>query len=234
MQLKHIWQYGIELEGCWDARRDGHVHDGSVRSKTTDFVGFIGELPSPPFSCWDKFTEWYRANYPIESEYSPSCGGHIHISFRTMQAYCATTSDTFMTDLSKVMCDYAVEHPEVGPELLSRFQGNNDYAKLQSKWRDQAYCSVKAGQRYTMVNYPHRRYSTIEVRAMPMSDNKEALLLSIEFLLEWVDTWVEIELNRQRCTPTRICVSGDIEGAEVEVEDLTLPIATLMRGVKRS
>lgn len=216
---------GIEIEGGFDIKWDRldttFHHDGSVELEDVEYCSCcnnecdhednndcncvcgetesgdrVGELVSIPLS-FDKIHEWVNRNYP--RDFNNSCGMHVHFSFKNDHEYSKFCSQEFYDYFIKEITRWADKNKvNKNSRFYTRLQGRNTYCKkhfsmfiLKDQLRDY-------GDRYTILNYCHRRHHTIEIRLSHVWQNKDYAYMYIEACYDIFNAWLLLQKRSTR------------------------------------
>jgi hypothetical protein len=172
-----VYRIGIELEGGWIKLPPGVQrlqHDGSVQipREMGDPAFQVGELGIGPLTL-EEWSKWLKVNYP--QKVNASCGMHVHLQLATSLAYSRLMNPSYPATVIAYMSKWskgeglAKDHP-----IWPRLKGKSVYcqhlymADEQIRNTGKDHNRERNGHRYTVINYCHGRYGTIECRLLPM------------------------------------------------------------------
>jgi hypothetical protein len=198
---QRVYRVGVELEGGWDSLPKGTrvVRDGSIHFDLPPL--HVGELPSPPYDL-ETLKLWLRQHYP--PHVNITCGMHVHLSFKTAFIYQRLMSPAYPSTILAYMTRWATDeklgslHP-----LWERLRGNSIYcqhqffADEQVRRPEKDYDRSREGHRYTVVNYPYSRTSTLECRLLPMMDTPELAIRAIEEIVKITNAFLVASAKRE-------------------------------------
>ena len=217
---------GIELEGGFDKGYDesdtSYHSDGSVdiddeycyccnnecdhdNSNDCDCICGnsehvrVGEYLSKPLP-FDKIHEWINRNYP--DEFNSSCGMHVHFSFKNDYEYSKFCSKAFYDYFMANIKEWADKnHVDKDSRFYHRLSGKNSYCK-----KDVNDMLIKSqlesfGDRYTILNYCHKKHHTIEIRLSHVWQNRDYAFMYIEACYDIFNRWL---LQQKRSTRIKL------------------------------
>lgn len=198
---------GIELEGGWSTLPNGTslVRDSSVLidpHQPNGSVLKVGELPSPPLELteWEK---WIRKMYPQVT--NPSCGMHIHMSFKNALAYQKLMVEQYPSTIVAYVTKWAKDegltktHP-----IWPRLEGKSEYcqhtfsADLQIQNHAKDYDHHRPGNRYSVIVYHYNRLRTIECRLLPMMANVDLAIRALQNIIDTTNKFLVASTSRER------------------------------------
>jgi hypothetical protein len=224
-----IYRVGIELEGGWTKLPTGCrglAHDGSVSIPSESAVSpplQLGELPSGVLTLME-WAVWLKANYP--QKVNQTCGMHVHLSPRTALCYSRLMDPSYPGTVVAYIRRWAErEGLPSDHSMWPRVKGKSIYCQHLYMADDQVRNVTKdhnqgrQGHRYTVINYCHGRYGTVECRLLPMMD-------SVEQATRLVQEFIDITNGFLRATRRKeLRAKVDVEGDHHEsYEDLVLEI----------
>ncbi len=170
-------------EGC-DHDCDGY-HD-SQGSGAGEYV-----TRPVPYKQWNKMVKILDENYP--SATNDSCGGHVHFSPKNKIIYQIFMNEDFWYGLKEHLRRWAIRNlNENGIEKMkSRLAGEGSYCHNRFTPEEQF---EGGNDRYTHINYDYKKYGTIEIRLLPMFDQKELYIKAVKDMLDFVVNWIQKEL----------------------------------------
>lgn len=188
---------------------------------TCDFrlMGEYIMYPPMPYSKFNQFLTEVIKSYP--DQVNATCGGHTHYSFESFLYYCLTMDISFVRGLIKMIIDFAnndATDEEDITTILNRVHGGVSYSRAEFNPISQIDGS---GDRYTHVNYPYSKHKTIEIRVLPMMQEKNDMSLLLEKTTDYVDSYVRNVLNSMSAKKTRTVYTYNPEFAgKIKREDV--------------
>jgi hypothetical protein len=209
MNKSKLDKIGVEIEGGWTK---GHkclpnVHyDGSINLPIPEYhsirwvrplsgwnkkYNVIGEIRSIPYSRLRSVEDWIKQNYP--SVTNPTCGLHVHVSTKTLEAFSLFTQDRFYKLFLTGMEEWGKKHlgrtSEEDKAFWNRLEGKNTYCLRQFKPLRQLQGT---DLKYTHLNFlAYREHGTLECRLLPAFSTLEKALLSVKFFVKLTDGFLE-------------------------------------------
>jgi hypothetical protein len=222
-----IYRIGIELEGGWIKLPPGVrqlQHDGSVQIEPQAGIPLqIGELAIGPITL-QEWPRWLKTHYP--QKVNQTCGMHVHLQTTTSLAYArlmdarypATVIDYFKRWSTRE--GLSKDHP-----IWNRLRGKSVYcqhlymADDQIRNNSKDHDRARPGHRYTVINYCHGRYGTVECRLLPMMDTVDQAERAIQ---EFVDITNGF-LRATRKKEIKVSVSTEADAAVVDDMEIIIP-----------
>lgn len=213
-----IYRIGIELEGGWTKLPPGTrglQHDGSVQIDRGigDQPLLTGELANGPMSM-QEWESWLKIHYP--QRINGTCGMHVHLSPRTSLCY------------SRLMDP---QYPGTVVEYFKRWAGNEGLSKDHPIWPrlkgKSIYCQhlymaddqvrnvtkdhnqQRPGHRYTVINYCHGRYGTVECRLLPMMDTAKEAIGMVQELIDITNAFLKVTRRKEERHSASLEVDGE-------------------------
>lgn len=197
---------GVELEGGWKVQPAGMaiVRDGSVFKDGGDDGALkrdqfpdhkCGELPIGPFQV-AQIAKAMRQCWPDIVD--KSCGLHIHQSFNSLFHYMLLAdSASYQETICKYLAIWAKEEGfDAKHDIWNRLSGKSAYCQKEfwpqaqmtraAKDHDQA----RHGHRYTVVNYCFERFSTVEIRVLPMMTSVEQGIRGVKRVIDITNAYL--------------------------------------------
>lgn len=196
MDFGRIDMAGVELEGGWtDTPPSDLIGDGSISLRQGNAgangqpINYVGEIPSPPFKSPDKLFAWMKLNYPQHT--NSSCGMHVHTSFKSQNSYVRIMDRAFFDYIRTGLSAWGTDRPGTDPRFFERLSGSNTYCKNEYNPMGQVRYKDKSPHRYSILNYCHGRYKTVELRALPLFGTYEEAVAAITAYFELVEAWLK-------------------------------------------
>lgn len=212
-----IYRIGIELEGGWVKLPPGVTrlqHDGSVQIDRAigDPAFQPGELAIGPITM-EEWPKWLKVNYPQKVNHT--CGMHVHLSPRTSLAYSRLMDPSYPGTVVAYVSTWAKreglakDHP-IWPRLRGKsiFCQHLYMADDQIRNTGKDHNRERPGHRYTVINYCHGRYGTVECRLLPMMQDAEQAQRLIQ---EYIDI-TNAFLRATRKKEPRLHVQAEVDG----------------------
>lgn len=167
-----------------------------------------GELPSEPLEP-SKFVAWMKKFYP--SHVNETCGLHVHMSFESALHYQRLMTPAYQGTVVRYLTDWAKEEglPSSHP-IWSRLKGESRYCQLkyfadaQAQTRSKSYDQSRPGHRYTAINYPFLQHGTVEVRILPMMENVDQGIRSVQRVLDITNAFLVTAAKKEDKAATAI------------------------------
>lgn len=219
IKRRRIQYIGLELEGGWDQAPSQLGYDGSVQGINRIHVG---ELRSPKltYSTWET---WLRTNYP--SEVNDTCGLHVHFSFASPLMYarlvCREYPATIVSEVRKwaERKNLPASHP-----LWARLKGKSQYCQHLFQPHHQIAVMRKTfdhhtpGHRYTVINYPYNRLSTIECRLLSMMASVDEAKEAVDVVLDTTELFLVTTAKKEvKVSQEFVETSGTIKEVHIRV-----------------
>jgi hypothetical protein len=181
-------------------------------------LGFsVGELEFGPWPAQSFATDWegvFDNCYP--EEVNESCGQHVHISFPSTGIYGAFVRQDFRPWLMGGLKNWVERDHANGGAIPAgwptRLSGRNQYCQATYEpgmvWGQ--------GDRYSQVNFCHRKHGTMEVRVLPMFETPAQSKAAIAELVRLVAIWANAFAPRPR-KPILIG-EAELDGESASVE----------------
>ncbi len=182
-----IQRVGVEMEGAWRIRPDAVdpktgtlvararypklKEDPSVRGFSKDVHWYaIGEVASEPLTRNDLW-QWMETSKP--DVVNPSCGLHIHMSFRHELDYQQLMDRSYHDYMLLGLHRWGLKHIDPKHHFWPRLRGTNLFC--QDVFHADLQAQFKGGgggplhdHRYGIVNFPWSQHKTVEIRVLPM------------------------------------------------------------------
>lgn len=223
-----IYRIGIELEGGWIKLPPGVrqlQHDGSVQIERG--IGEpqfqTGELAIGPLelSEWQK---WLKTHYP--QKVNQTCGMHVHLQTSNSLAYSRLLDARYPGTVIEYFKRWstreglAKDHP-----IWPRLRGKSIYCQHLYMGEEQIrntqkdHDRARPGHRYTVINYCHGRYGTVECRLLPMMQTVEQAERAIQ---EYIDI-TNAFLRASRKKESRFSVCAEADAGIVDDVEIVIP-----------
>lgn len=208
----NIHMVGVEMEGGWfpDNVPDDLKSDCSVQVNDDGDGDFCedcdqyncgcgnsedryhnGEYVTDPISKWDYLVGEMKNNYP--DKVNSTCGLHVHISVPSTRAYEALMSERFYNFLKKSLRVWGKKNNIPSSDnFWHRLAGKNQYCEDFHDPDSQVFDTGKSGNRYCIVNYCFSCHGTMEVRVLPMFNNKNLSISAVERVLWTVNRYLSL------------------------------------------
>lgn len=205
-QVRYWAKVGIEIEGGWETsprvvadRVNGAVvvGDGSVHTNAE----YSSEIITQPYASLASAKAALEQLYPDET--NSSCGMHVHVSFKTEEAYSRLMSEEFYFYYLLRWQTWGQNTGIVG-EFWRRLRGENDFCRREFRVMEQAPARSKGSARYCHLNYCYRHHGTIESRLLPMFKDKKFALLALEETIsiyqDYLNNYAVVDLPEELVT----------------------------------
>lgn len=196
MDFGRIDMAGVELEGGWTDRPPSNlIGDGSISLREGNegangqIINYVGEIPSPPFKSPTEMFDWMKLNYPQHT--NSSCGMHVHTSFKSQNSYVRIMDRAFFEYIRAGLLDWGQSMDLRDPRFFARLSGSNTYCKNEYNPMGQVRYKDKGPHRYSILNYCHGRYKTVELRALPLFTTYDEAVAAIAAYFELVEAWLK-------------------------------------------
>lgn len=219
-----INKVGIELEGAWAVKPNSLQHDGSVKFEATELecehvchclecsaldptiidqgrscsAKYIGEVASKPIAP-RSVSKWVRSAYP--QAINPSCGFHIHVSFKNINSYLVLMDRKFYEFFLTKMQEFGDKNkiPKTHP-FWSRLRGENRFCKREFN-PDKQINEIKKYHdfRYQHLNFCHTLHGTMENRLFPMFKEIDLAVAAVYTYLDCLEEYLSknaLEFNK--------------------------------------
>lgn len=223
-----IYRIGIELEGGWVKLPPGVrqlQHDGSVQiEQDLGEPRFqTGELAIGPITL-DEWPKWLKTHYP--QKVNQTCGMHVHLQTTTSLAYARLLDARYPGTVVEYFKRWsakeglAKDHP-----IWARLRGKSVYCQHLYMGEEQIrnvqkdHDRGRPGHRYTVINYCHGRYGTVECRLLPMMQTVEQAQRAIQEYLDITNCF----LRATRKKEARLNVSAVADGGIVDDMEIVIP-----------
>ena len=216
----YIAKMGVELEGGWRHRKDresGFHGDSSVDVYSEDDgrhecdgdceddcvissePRIAGEFVSPP-STVKELAEFMDKHYPDDID--ESCGMHVHFSFVKEGHYGTLMEPRFYGYFLRMMQKFGEEHKlSKSDEFWERLAGKNNYCCNNRKSNrtsvgyrrlveSQVYDRTRNETRYHHLNFCKALHGTLEVRLLPMFNDKKLAIEAIHYLAWIIESYL--------------------------------------------
>lgn len=231
--INRIYKIGIELEGGWTKLPTGTrqlAHDGSVvipRQQGEPEI-FTGELANGPMDM-NEWQKWLKGHYP--QKVNDTCGMHVHLSPRTALVYSRLMDARYPGTVVAYINEWArknnlsKDHP-----IWPRLKGKSVYCQHLYMADDQIRNTAKdhsrerVGHRYTVINYCHGRWGTIECRLLPMMETSEQAVDLIQELINITNAYLKV--TRRKESRLEVNVAAE-DGRE---DDIVMEVPRNVRG----
>lgn len=206
MELKYIDKIGVEMEGAWDEKPEKLYEDVSVTCRGN----YHGETCSPP-SVYHDLEKYIKNNCPDYVD--PSCGLHVHISFKSVNDYLRLTDkafhDFFKQEMKKFgeSMGYKATH-----RFFNRLSGKNKFCNDEFRPDDQIYLKTKADARRTHLNYCYSLHGTIECRLFPSYNNPTEVMEAVKAFISCVEKYLENNPPLPSNYPEVLITTEDLSG----------------------
>lgn len=219
-----INKVGIELEGAWAVKPNSLQHDGSVKFEATELecdhichcpdcaskdptiidmgracsAKYIGEVVSKPIAP-RSVAKWIRSAYP--QAINPSCGFHIHVSFKNVNSYLVLMDQKFYKYFLECMQEFGDKNkiPKADP-FWPRLRGENRFCKKAFNPDQQINETKKYHDfRYQHLNFCHSLHGTMENRLFPMFKEVDLSIAAVHTYLTCLEEYLskhELEFNK--------------------------------------
>lgn len=213
-----IYRIGIELEGGWTKLPPGCKglgHDGSVIIERVlgDPPLLLGELANGPM-VMEEWRTWLKKHYP--QRVNDTCGMHVHLSPRTSLAYSRLMDPRYPSTVVDYMKQWAIEKQlPKNHAFWPRLKGKSLYCQHLYMADDQVRNTNKdhnrerPGHRYTVINYCHGRFGTIECRLLPMMENVDQAIELIQELVDVTNGFLSVTRRKELRREIGVETSGE-------------------------
>ena len=206
-----------EHDGC-DCYEDddGDYHEcdccsGECDCGYTSDYQYVGEFVTRKIKYRNdkkEITQIIRDNFPDFT--NDSCGGHLHISFKDERFYSLCMSKDYWVGLLTKMKLFAENCDPIDKnKLLHRIRGSH-YCKAHFTPEKQIW---EEGDRYTQINYCHNRYGTLEIRLLPMFEDKHTHIEAVKLVLDYTSDFIRMHLaySQPERVVTQLGTAGKIK-----------------------
>lgn len=228
-----IYRIGIELEGGWTSLPAGTndlIHDGSVsipRDITCPNLR-TGELANGPMTMTE-WQAWMRSHYP--QKVNETCGMHVHLSPRNALVYSRLMDPRYPGTVVAYINNWAKAEglPKDHP-IWARLKGKSIYCQHLYMADDQIrntqkdHSRERVGHRYTVINYCHGRWGTVECRLLPMLDSVEQATRLVQEYVDITNAFLRVTRKKE----PRLEVN--IESSNAGGDDLIVEVPRAARG----
>ena len=213
-----IYRIGFELEGGWTKLPPGTrglQHDGSVQIERGlgETALVTGELANGPMSM-QEWEGWLKTHYP--QKVNQTCGMHVHLSPRTALAYSRLMDPCYPGTVVEYFKKWAThkglsnDHP-----IWPRLKGKSIYCQHLYMADDQVrnvtkdHNQQRPGHRYTVINYCHGRYGTVECRLLPMMDTTKEAISMVQELVDITNAFLKVTRRKEARHHLETVADGD-------------------------
>lgn len=223
-----IYRIGIELEGGWIKLPPGVrqlQHDGSVQIDRAlgDPQFQTGELAIGPIEL-NEWRKWLKSHYP--QKVNQTCGMHVHVQPTTSLAYSRLLDARYPGTVIEYFKRWATQeglakdHP-----IWPRLKGKSIYCQHLYMGEEQIrntqkdHDRARPGHRYTVINFCHGRYGTVECRLLPMMQTVEQAEGAIQEFIDITNAF----LRATRKKEPRLGLNTEADSGVVDDVEIVIP-----------
>lgn len=215
--FEYINKMGVELEGGWDIKPDGLKSDCSV---SISGVNYRGEVCSRPNTTLNRLITWITENHPTKA--NGSCGLHVHVSLKSDLDYLRLTDKSFYDYFLDSFNQWGMKNCPDHVEFWSRFHGFNGYCLKRLQPHKQINDQDKSGFRYTQLNFCKALHGTLEVRMLPMFEDKDLTISAVCKLAEIIESYLDRDYPLDPINYVDGLSKEDLDKDIVDNEDIDL------------